>query len=437
MLIDDRMTDSHAHHKTRTLWLTGMLHCFTHLYGTALLPLYLLMQRDLKLDSVSKATSFVTIMLVAYFLPSYALGVLADRMSRKKLLAYGLLVNALAFIGLAFAPNYEWAVACVILAGIGGSAYHPAATAMIARLFPQNTGRALGLAGIGAGVGFFFGPLYTGWRAAVLEPATGAAAWRRPILEIGILGILAAALFAWLASDESAAVANQKAKAAPEKLFPTPALWFFFILTCFCFSLRDFTGNGMASLSSLFLQNARGLDTRHAGIAVSALFIGSVVSNPLLGHLSDRRRKRWITFVLLSGSALVIAFPHVPARSSIPCLLAFGFFFLSSFPIVEAALMQSVPDAVRGRVFGVYVMITGFVGALAPWVVGLLVKHMGDTAGVESGYFALYGIVGALGMLALAGLPGLHAIRKREHLEEGSSEFRVSSFASKQPGLSK
>src|ERR1700743_1157560 len=128
-----------ANHKGRTLCLTGMLHCFTHLYGVALLPLYLLMQRDLKLDSVSKATALVTIMMVAYFLPSYPLGILADRMSRKKLLTCGLVINALAFVGLAFAPNYSWAFACVVLAGIGGSAYHPAATAMIARLFPQNT----------------------------------------------------------------------------------------------------------------------------------------------------------------------------------------------------------------------------------------------------------------------------------------------------------
>lgn len=415
------MTRSRANHKTRTLCLTGMLHGFTHLYGVALLPLYLLMQRDLKLDSVSKATSFVTIMLVAYFLPSYPLGVLADRMSRKKLLAYGLVINALAFVGLAFAPNYAWAVACVILAGIGGSSYHPAATAMIARLFPENTGRALGLVGIGSGAGFFLGPLYTGWRAATLEPALGAAAWRQPILEIGILGILAAGLFAWLASED-AAVSDRKVISIPaSKLFPTPALWFFFILTSLLFSLRDFAGNGMASLSSLFLQNAAGFDIRRAGIAVSALFIGAVVSNPLLGSLSDRRRKRWITFVIGTGSLLIIVFPHLPARWTIPSLLAFGFFFLASYPITEAALMQSVPDAVRGRVFGFYVMITGFVGGLAAWVVGLQVKHMGEAAHDRHNYFVIYGALGGLGLLALAGLPCLHAIRRREHLDEAVS----------------
>jgi len=423
------MSGLHANHKTRTLWLTGVLHCFTHLYGVALLPLYLLMQRDLKLDSISKATSFVTVMLMTYFLPGYALGVLADRMSRKKLLVYGLLVNALAFVGLAFAPNYAWSMACVVLAGIGGSSYHPAATAMIARLFPQKTGRALGLAGIGAGAGFFLGPLYTGWRAAVLEPVLGAAAWRRPILEIGIFGVLAAGLFAWLATDDTIGEKRNEVASHGEKLFPTPALWFFFALACFLFSCRDFAGNAMASLSSLFLQNARGLDTRHAGIAVSALYLGSVVSNPLLGRLSDGRRKRWITFALVTGSLLIIALPHIPSPWTNPCLIAFGFCFLASFPMVEAAFMQSVPDAVRGRVFGFYIMITGFIGALAPWVVGIQVKHLGTAAATGPAYFTLYGAVGGLGLLALAGLPCLHAIRKREHMDETRSEVAAASLA--------
>lgn len=419
------MSELPANHKTRTLCLTGMLHGFTHLYGTALLPLYLLMQRDLHLDSVSKATGFVTIMLVAYFLPSYALGVLADRVSRKKLLAYGLALNALAFIGLAFVPSYFWAVVCVIIAGIGGSAYHPAATAMIARLFPRDTGRALGLAGIGSGAGFFLGPLYTGWRAASLESSLGAAAWRRPVLEIGILGLLAAALFAWLASEEAAS--EQKEHKVPaSKLFPTPTLWWFFILTSFLFSLRDFAGNAMASLSSLFLQNARGYDTRHAGIAVSSLFILSVIGNPLLGSLSDRRRKRWIAFVIGLGSVFIILFPHLSTHWTLPCLLAFGFFFLSSFPMTEAALMQSVPDSVRGRVFGFYVMITGFVGALAAWAMGVVVKHMGDASGTGQNYSLPYAAVGGVGLLALVGLPCLRALQKREHLEDSDSEFRVS-----------
>src|SRR5205823_13480641 len=70
-------------HKTRTLWLTGVLHAFTHLYQVALLPLYLRIQQDLRLGSVDQATLLVTVMGLAYFIPSYPLGALADRLSRK------------------------------------------------------------------------------------------------------------------------------------------------------------------------------------------------------------------------------------------------------------------------------------------------------------------------------------------------------------------
>src|SRR5215467_3358159 len=102
---------SHPSHKTRMLWLTGMLHAFTHLYQVALIPLYLAIQQDLKLSSVEEATLLVTLMGVAYFVPSYGLGVLADRLSRKKLLAVGLGINGIGFVLLSFSPNYPCALA--------------------------------------------------------------------------------------------------------------------------------------------------------------------------------------------------------------------------------------------------------------------------------------------------------------------------------------
>src|SRR6266516_960296 len=203
-------------HPVRTLWLCGTLHAFTHIYHVALMPLYLLIQRDLKLASVEAATLLLTLMMLAYFLPSYGMGVLADRLSRKKLLAAGLATNALGYVGLAFAPNYAWAVACVMVAG----------------LFPANTGRALGLVGVGASVGFFIGPLYSGWRA-------DSAGWRAPVLELGAAGILMAGLLARLAPEEPARIQPNERKIVREKLFATPALCLLFIAMSFAFGLRD------------------------------------------------------------------------------------------------------------------------------------------------------------------------------------------------------
>ena len=76
-------------HRGRTLLLLGILHGFTHVYQVALMPLYLKIETDLHLASVDRATALLTALLLAYFVPSYVMGVLADHFSRKHLLGWG------------------------------------------------------------------------------------------------------------------------------------------------------------------------------------------------------------------------------------------------------------------------------------------------------------------------------------------------------------
>jgi len=410
-----------ALHRARTLFLAAVLHAFTHVYQVALLPLYLPIQQDFKLAGVGKATLLVTVLMMVYFVPSYPMGVLADRISRKKLLGLGLAINGAGFVGLAFAPNYETALLCVMVAGFGGSFYHPAATAMVARLYPVGTGRALGLLGMGASVGFFLGPIYSGWRAA-------SAGWHAPVLELGLLGIVGAIAFAFLAHEDTAHDVQPVEDRHIGTLFPTRALWFFFLGSALAFSMRDFAGSSMGSLGSLFLQKARGMDVRSTGFALSVIFIGSLISNPLFGGLSDRGRLRWGFLVLMISAGLIALFPHVPRSAIIPAFLVYGFFFMASYPIIEAGLMEAVPDSVRGRVFGFFITIGGLCGNLSHWLVGKWVQQLGSSATSVSAYYGLYTFLGCLVLLSTIGLVGLNAIRRREGLspaEETASAARA------------
>jgi MFS family permease len=397
--------------------MTGALHGFTHLYGVALLPLYLQIQADLKLRGVEQATLLVSAMGLAYLLPSYPLGVMADRVSRKKLLALGLAINGLGFVALAAAPGFGWALLSVVVAGIGGSFYHPAATALIARLFPEARGRALGLVGIGASVGFFLGPLYCGWRAMA------AGSWRVPVAEVGVAGLVAAGLFAWLADDERdrsvaggvrVGVRPRAADFLGRGLLPSAGVWVLFVAMCLAFSLRDFAGSAMGTSASLFLQNAHGFSSKYAGLALSGIFIMSALSNPLFGHLSDRGRFRWVALVLVVAAALMSVFPRVTVPWMVPVLLAYGFFFMASYPITEAALMDSVPDHVRGRIFGLSLTITGLIGNLSHWAVGGWVERLGAGAASAASYRPLFGVLSLLVLASLLALPLLRRLRRSE-----------------------
>jgi MFS family permease len=197
-------------------------------------------------------------------------------------------------------------------------------------------------------------------------------------------------------------------------LFPTVALWVFFLATSLAFSLRDFAGSAMGTASSLFLQKARSFDSGSTGLVLSGIFAASAISNPLFGHLSDRSRIRWLTVLLLASAALIALFPHVSVSWMIPVLLAYGFFFMASYPINEAALMEAVHESVRGRVFGLFLTICGLLANLSHWLVGDWVHKLGSRASVPGSYFPLYTILALMVVASLSALPFLHALRKRE-----------------------
>ena len=178
-----------------TLVLCTILHAFMHGYGSLLIPLYLLMRTDLHLKGVSSASAIVTVYGLVYCLLSFPTGVIADRFNRKVLLGVGLIGNALAIVAMGLTRNYQMLMMYGVLAGVFGALFHPAANALIPAHYPKSPGMAIGLLGIGSGIGFFAGPQYAGWRAR-RRPGIGAIGdWQRPLVESGIAGLIVGVIF--------------------------------------------------------------------------------------------------------------------------------------------------------------------------------------------------------------------------------------------------
>ena len=91
-----------------------------------------------------------------------------------------------------------------------------------------------------------------------------------------------------------------------------------------------------------------------------------------------------------------------------------------------------MPDAVRGRVFGVFITFGGLIGNLSHWMVGNWVKGLGARAHSPDSYYRLYGLLSLLLVLSLLGLPCLHAIRRREKLA-GKTTVGLSPAAIRDP----
>lgn len=375
-----------------TLALCTALHAFTHAFGSMLVPLYLLMRDDLRRGGVKEIALIVTVYGLVYCLLSYPAGMLADRMNRKVLLGVGLMGNALAVMLMGLTHRYEPLLVLGAIGGMFGSLFHPTANALVPAHFPKNPGMPIGIMGMGAGLGFFFGPQYAGWRAEM-------AGWQRPCIELGVLGMVVAILFLIFAKEAHAGREVIKEAAHPmDKGLRRKILAIAAVL-----GWRDFAGIATSSLVSIYLQKAHGFDAKHTGWVIGAMMLSSIVANPIAVWLSpSHRRLPALMFNLLIAGALLVLVPRISVAYVLAMLAVFQIFHLGSYAVGEAAVLERVHPDVRGRVIGTFLTSAGTFASLSPWIMGWWTDRLGAAAYSPSGYYIPFAVLGVL--MAFAGI---------------------------------
>jgi MFS family permease len=100
-------------------------------------------------------------------------------------------------------------------------------------------------------------------------------------------------------------------------------------------------------------------------------------------------------------------------------LMCFGFFFMASYPVVEASLMIAVPASTRGRAFGLFITFGGLLGNLSHWGIGHWVQRLGDAAWEVATYKPLFGGLAVLMGTSILALPLIRYLQvqleKRQH----------------------
>ena len=385
-----------------TLLLCTILHAFTHAFGTLLVPLYLLMVSDLRLAGVSYASAIVTIYGVVYCLGSYAAGVMADRYNRKLLLGVGLLGNALAVTAMGLTRQYELIMLFGILAGVFGTLFHPAANALVPAHYPKSPGMAIGLLGIGSGVGFFAGPQFAGWRAQSAQWNFGAVAdWQKPLIEAGVAGLIIGIIFLLVAREIGSHPSRGGVTHAISGRLRLRVAQLACVLGC-----RDFAGLATISLASIYLQKAHGLDAKRTGFILGAMMLSSILVNPFMVYFSPgRRRLPMLAMVLVAGGAVIAVTPLVSLRFVLPVLMTFMVFQLGSYALSDAAMLERVAPQVRGRVVGLFLTIAGTFSSTAPFVMGVWTDRLGERATQPAAYVPLFATLGVLMFVAAACTP--------------------------------
>lgn len=364
------------------------LHSFTHGYGTILVPLYLAIQRDLRLWGVGAASLIVTTYGLVYCLCSYPAGVLADRANRKALLGIGLIINALAILLMGLTRRYELMIAFGVLAGLAGTFFHPAANALSTAHYPKSPGMAIGILSIGSAIGFFAGPRFSGWRAQETD-------WHTPLVEAGLFGIVFGVIFLIVAKEVRKPV-DRSVHPPLDRMLRRRVFGIATILAG-----RDFAGVATLSLGSIYLQKALGLSISQAGLILGSMMLVAIVVNPLAVYLSPgKRRLPAMAVILVLGGMILASVPFTPARYVLAVLSGFMACHLGSYAVSEAAMLERIAPDVRGRVIGIFITIAGTLASMSPWLMGTWTDAMKARAADPHAYALPFGVLAFLHIIA-------------------------------------
>ena len=377
--------------------------------------------------SFAGVTWVVSIFYLTSAVAQPVVGRLGDAYGKRRVFFAGIALVAASSLLAPFSPSFFWLILARAVQAIGSSVFFPVGTGLIRDLITERRAAALGVlavfSSISAAVGPSLGGLLVqggGWRllffvnlpflafSAVLaaivlprETATPSARGRSPLLDLPGVGLFAAALTATLVF-----LLSLSGDANPYAALLAPVAWGLFYLQerrseePLIDLPRFFSNRGTLLVHAqyvllnvvfyaiffgipTFLQEARGLDARTAGLVMFSVAGLGIASTPLAGRLIDRRGSAPALLVsalaVLAGTLLLFT---VGSETGIPWIL----FVLALFGLgsgfgnlgLQNALLDHVPKEETGAASGLF-MTSRYLGTiLATSLLGIL---FGSTVG--------------------------------------------------------
>ncbi len=370
---------------TSRAWFTLLVLCLVYLLNfldrTLIYVLFPLIKAELHFSDLELALLGSTSFVLFYTALGVPFGRLADRVSRRTMIAAGLFTWSV-FSGLtAFADSFWGLFACRLMVGVGEATLGPAAMSLLSDLFPASrraTVQSVYSAGIplGAAAAFFLGShigAEWGWRAAFQL--------------LGFPGVAFAAVV--MALPDPARGATETAAPAATALVPLHRDGAFLRLIS-AYAVFAVAANSLSIWVPSLLGRARGVPLETLGnLGGFAMLVGGGLGTLFGGSLADTARRRHpggrlfftaglaavcvpLWGILLYSSSLVVLVPVYTL------LAGFGLAWLGP---AAADVHDRAGPSRRGLAIAVYFLVVNLVGyGAAPPVIGWISDRLGAAA---------------------------------------------------------
>jgi MFS transporter, FSR family, fosmidomycin resistance protein len=324
----------------------------------------------------------------------------SERLGVGLVLAAGTALAGVGYLAAGASTGFWMLVVALVLGGIGSSAQHPLASALVARAFsgPRSM-KALGAYNFAGDIGKMSIPAAASLILVVLP-------WQPTLAIFGALGLAVAAAILFLTPRfvaEPVAAPSERPAAAAADDRPRGRFGFPLLLSI---GMVD-SATRMGFLIFLpFVLIAKGAALPTVGLALTLVFAGGAAGKLICGFIGARVGVI-ATVCLTEGLTVagILALLPLPLEAALVILPVIGVMLNGTSSVLYGSVPELVERDKRARAFSVFYTGTIGAGAAAPPVYGLV----GDFLGVPTALMVLSAICLATVPLALALRPALPA----------------------------
>ena len=384
-------------------------------YGCSFIDRYILslliepIKQDLGLSDTKISLLHGLAFAIFYTVMGIPLGRLADRYSRRTIIAAGVAAWSLMTAACGLAKNFNQLFLARIGVGVGEAALSPAAYSMIADLFPPHKlGRALSVysagAIVGGGLAFIVGGIVV--QAVTATPAVvvpwwgEVRSWQLVFVIVGLPGLLIAALM-FTVREPLRQVAEAQQSSAQQQVPLRQVLHYLAVnrqiyASIFCgFTMLALVFNALLAWTPTFLLRSYGLPVGSSGPMIGVLILlfgttgmlaGGWLADTLLAKGYKDAAMRTGIIAGLGAAPFVLLALLLPSLSVALVFFAPLFFFVTSaFCAGVTALQHITPNRMRGVVSAMYLFFGNLIAiGLGPTAIALMTDYVfGDEAALR------------------------------------------------------
>lgn len=361
--------DANMNGQDRSIIAISGSHGIMHGYLVLLPAMIPILQGDLgDIGTVGMLASLVSLFYGWFSLP---VGFIADKYSRRLLIAASMVLCGGASIIVGLSPNVPVAAIGMIILGIGASLYHPCGYAHMALVSDEMRGRYMGYQGLGGDMGMAVSFL----TSSILGSSFG---WRMTFLIWGVVGLAMAAVDLLVIKDIVCAVDPTQLRKGPvetlRRMFAT-AERRTLLLTFVIVVISGMLWTGVSNFIMVYITDVKmvalviagGLSTLKYTVGAFAMIIGGTLSDKL-----GRKKLLLFGYSLFAVSlvALTLAPSNLLILAGLVAVLGFAFFVTQS-PMNALLGDISHKDTV-GVTYGVNFTLKYGVGFFTPAIAGWL-----------------------------------------------------------------